>query len=277
MHITWDELQTIEALVRLENLEAAARELSLRHSSVSRRIAGLESRLGAALFVRGPRLTPTELARQVAKRAEAMRDVAANIEFALRAHQRRRANRLVITTNDVLAPLLFQALANDAASQARVEVLISDTELSLGAGEVDLALRPSQDPSGVLMGKRLGALRLGVYRAPEAQPGWVMPSASLRARLSMRWWRHVPEDDGAAVTCSSLLGVRDACRAGFGRAVLPCFLAQHDAALRLEHELEGGPPLWLLSSASQKADRQLRAVCNALFATLRTIDGVFHT
>lgn len=276
MHITWDELQTIEALVRLESLEAAAQELSLRHTSVSRRIAGLEARLGAALFVRGPRLIPTALARQVAKRAEAMRAAATDIEGSLLADKRRREGRLVITTNDVLAPLLFQALAKGTAAQSRLEVLVSDAELALTAGEVDLALRPSQDPSGALLGRRLGALRLGVYRAPDARPGWVMPSASLRARLSMRWWRHVPEDDEAAVSCSSLLGVRDACRAGFGRAVLPCFLAQHDLGLRLEYELHDGPPLWLLSSASQKADRQLRSVRNALFSTLRAIEGVFH-
>lgn len=276
MHIRWEELQTIEALVRLGSLEACARELSLRHTSVSRRIAGLEARLGAALFVRGPRLVPTDLAREIAKRAEAMRGAATAIETALTAHERRRASRLVITTSDGLSPLLFRALAGGAAEPSRVEVLVSDAELSLGDGAVDLALRPSQDPSGALLGKRVGTLRLGVYRAHGARSGWVMPSASLRARLSMRWWRHVPDDEEAEIVCNSLLGVRDACRAGFGRAVLPCYLGQEDDALRLEHELDAGPPLWLVSSASQRSDRQLRAVRNALLTALRAIDGVFH-
>ncbi|MBX3129351.1 MAG: LysR family transcriptional regulator [Polyangiaceae bacterium] len=47
MHIAWEDLQTLEALVRRGSVEAAGRELGLRHSTVSRRISALEGRLGA--------------------------------------------------------------------------------------------------------------------------------------------------------------------------------------------------------------------------------------
>lgn len=275
MHMSWDDLQTVEALVRLESLESAAHELGLRHSSVSRRIAALEARLDAALFLRGTRLEPTKLARTVAARASAMRAAAVEIEAAVTAEQRHRAQRLVVTTNDVLAPLLFLALSKTGSSPS-VDVLVSDTELALAPGEVDLALRPSQDPSGVLRGRRLGTLRLGVYRAPTSRPGWVLPSPSLRAKLSMRWWRHVPEDANATITCNSLLGIRDACRAGFGRSVLPCFLAQNDPGLRLERELDGGPLVWLLAPSTQKMNPRIRDARDGLYAALRSIDGTFH-
>ena len=45
MHITWDDLQTVEALVRAGSVVGAARELSLRHSSISRRVDVLERSL----------------------------------------------------------------------------------------------------------------------------------------------------------------------------------------------------------------------------------------
>lgn len=272
MHMTWDELQTVEALVRLGGVAAAARELSVQHSSVSRRIGALEARLGTPLFVRGARLQPTDLALQIADRARPMRTSAGEVSALLAIERRRRHQRLVVTTNDVLAPLLFRALAS-AKLPHHVEVEISDVELPLAPGQIDLALRPASDPSGALRGRRLGRLRLGVYAAPARSSQWIVPSASLAAKASMRWWRHIPPGASASLTCSSLLAMRDACRAGLGQAILPSFLATDEPQLRLERELEGGPPLWLL--AGGRADPSTKASNAAIAAALRGLAGVF--
>lgn len=274
MHISWDEIQTLEALVRTGSVEAAGHELSLRHSSVSRRIAALEGRLGTPLFVRGARLKPTELAARIAERAAPMRTAAIGIQSFVSAHQRGRESRLVITTNDVLAPLLFIALS-DALPRQRVQVVVSDSELALAPGEVDLALRPSQDPSGTLRGRRVGRLRLGIYRAPSGATEWIVPSVSLRAKASMRWWRHVPQDAAGAVECNSLLAMREACGSGLGRALLPGILAGNDERLRLEQELDGGTPVWLLCPATRDVDRDFRAVRDALHKALRRVAGAW--
>ncbi|MCP3098481.1 LysR family transcriptional regulator [Myxococcus sp. K15C18031901] len=274
MHISWDDLQTIEALVRTGSVEAAGRELSLRHSSVSRRIAALEARFESALFVRGARLVPTPLAVQIAARAGPMRTQAAEVEGLLTTEQRERQRRLVITASDVLAPLLFLALSSVAPNQS-VEVLVSDQEMELVPGRVDLALRPKHDPRGALRGRRLGRLRIGVYGVSSGMTNWILPSPALRARTSMRWWRHVPEDAPGAVWCDSLLGIRDACRAGLGRAAFPSFLAHGDPRLRLEKELEGGPPLWLLAPAAREVRKELKETQDALFRALRAAEGAF--
>jgi DNA-binding transcriptional LysR family regulator len=199
-----------------------------------------------------------------------MREAAGSIQALLEARQRERERRFVITTNDVLAPLLFSALGR-TVSELRIEVVVSDDELALAPGQVDLAVRPSQDPSGMLRGRRLGRLRLGVYRAPNGSKGWILPSASLRAKASMRWWRHVPDDAKGTVECNSLLGMRDACVAGLGRAVLPALLAHEDERLVLEHEVDGGTPVWLLSPASRNADRSLRAMRDSIGEALRGV------
>ena len=44
--MTWYEIATVAAVVRTRSLLAAARELGLRHSSVSRRLAAIEAALG---------------------------------------------------------------------------------------------------------------------------------------------------------------------------------------------------------------------------------------
>lgn len=273
MHIDWDDVQTLEALVRTGNVEAAGRALGIGHTSISRRVAALETQLGTLLFARGPRLVPTELARTIAQRASAMREVATGIEALVDAERRRRDGRLVVTTSDVLSPLLCAALA-EAELAEQVELVLGDEELELVPGAVDLALRPSPSPRGALRGRSLGRLRVGLFRGPGRVERWLQPSTTLRAKASMRWWRHVPRDEGAGVVCGSLLAMRDACAAGLGRAALPCFLGLGDARLRLEREIDGGPPLWLLAPAGA-AGRTRSHARAALASALRGVHGAF--
>ena len=272
--MTWEDMQTLEVLVRTGSVEAAGRELALQHSTVSRRIAALESRLGASLFARGPRLVPTALAKQIAAGARSMHVAASQIQELVGAERRRRESTVVITTSDVLTPLLCAAIARAGLAQA-TEILVTDDELELLPGQVDLALRPSQAPGDALRGRRLGRLRIGVYRAPEAAATWVLPSATLREKASMRWWRHVPETAPGAVVCSSLLAMRDACRFGLGRAALPSALAHEDTRLGLEEELDGGPPLWLLAPAGRGAGTKVRDLKERLATALRAVGEVF--
>ncbi|MFY2556925.1 LysR family transcriptional regulator [Corallococcus terminator] len=203
-----------------------------------------------------------------------MRVTAREIEDFVGSERRGRERTLVITTSDVLAPLLFLALAKARPVQA-VEVLVSDDELELLPGQVDLALRPGQNPSGSLRGRRLGRLKVGVYRARGGASGWLQPSVGLRAKSSMGWWREVPKDVPGAVTCGSLLAMRDACCVGLGRAALPSFLAHGDARLQLEKELDGGPPLWLLAPMARGIPKELREAQQELFSALRATEGAF--
>ena len=274
MHMAWEDLQTLEALVRTGGVEAAGRALGLQHTTVSRRISALEDRLQTPLFLRGPRLEATDLARQIAARAQPMQAAALGIGDLLAAERRRRENTVVITTNDVFTPLLCAAIARARLAET-TELLVTDDELALNPGQVDLALRPSQAPSGPLKGRRLGRLRVGIYRAPQGPANWVLPNASLRAKSSMRWWRHVPEHMPGAVVCSSLVAMRDACRFGLGRAALPSALAFEDGRLRLEEEVDGGPPLWLLAPAGRGASPQVRDAADRLATALRTLKGIF--
>ena len=276
MHIAWEDIQTVEALVRTGTVVAAAQELGLRHSSVSRRIDALERALGVPLFLRGARLVPTALAQAIARRAGAMAQEARAIQSLLQAEQRTRAARLVITTNDVLASLLFAARAAQPLDRT-MEVRISDVELQLEPGITDLALRPGPRPAGDLRGWRLGRLRVGVYRANgiPSTPPWILPSPPLRERASIRWWKAVPADAPAQVECDSVLAMRDACVAGLGRAALPALLALGDERLVLEEEIEGGPPVWLLSAATRTSDASLRAIAEQLATSLRSLRGVW--
>lgn len=274
MHLRWDDLQTVEALVRTGTVLAAARELDLRHTSVSRRVDALERSLGAPLFLRGARLKPTPLALRIAEKASLMAREASRIDALLEDERRGRAQELSITTNDVLASLLFSALAKAELGRS-VSVHVTDVERDLAPGVTDLALRPGSQPSGSLRGWKLGRLLVGVYRARRARDAWIHPAPGLRERASMKWWRVVPPRPAGGLECDSLLAMRDACVAGLGRAVLPAALARRDARLELVETLDDGPPLWLLASATRRSDAALQATASRLMTALRAEPGVF--
>ncbi|MFZ5444715.1 MAG: LysR family transcriptional regulator [Myxococcota bacterium] len=276
MH-SWDDLQTIEALVRTGTVAGAGRALGLRHTTVSRRLDALERALETPLFVRGARLQPTALARDIAERAGRMAEVARDVEGLVAGARRTRAQRVVVTTNDVLAPLVFSAVAR-LGDGPRVEVRISDLEEALVPGVTDLALRPSSEPSGGLRGWRLGRLRIGVFGAKErrASSRWVQPTRELRGRASMRWLRAVPVAGDAVVECGSLISMRDACAAGLGRAVLPVLLGGADGRLALLDGVEGGVPVWLLASATRRRDVQLQVTATRLVGAMRAVRGAWE-
>src|SRR5262249_13772518 len=159
----------------------------------------------------------------------------------------RRAAEIVITTNDVLAVLLFRVLAG-MDLRLRVRVVATDVERDLEPGTTDLALRPSGAPQRSLRGRRLGTLAVGVFRSrADAGTGgaWVLAAPELRQRATTRWLRTVAVDAPGPVECDRILAMRDACVSGLGRAVLPIFLATNDPRLELVQQIDEGIPVWL--------------------------------
>jgi DNA-binding transcriptional LysR family regulator len=267
----WNAIATVSAVVRTKSLLGAARELGVRHSSVSRRISAIEAELGESLFLRGRRLTPTRLALEIEAHAESMATAAQQLTASLAARSSRRGSELAITTSDALAPLLVRALARSQGAP-RVRLLVSDEERELEVGSVDVALRPTGAPRRSLRGRRLGVLAAGVYRKRGAEneaDGWVVASEELQRLASLRWLRRVPEGARVAVECDRLLGLRDACVAGLGRAILPCFLATDDARLERLSLLEEGTPLWLFVATTARSDPARRAFLEQLARALK--------
>ena len=76
-NLDWDDLRVFLTSVRCQSVSAASRELSVSHSTVSRRLSRLEYTLGAALFERNREgLILTSFGHMVLRRAE---EVAAGI------------------------------------------------------------------------------------------------------------------------------------------------------------------------------------------------------
>jgi LysR family glycine cleavage system transcriptional activator len=148
-------LRAFEAVARLLSFVAAADELHVTQSAISRQIKGLEDELGAPLFLRGTRHV------QVAPDGQALLRVVepwlGKLDTSVQQIRRSRSRRRVSVTTFAsfgslwLLPRIeaFQRLHPDID----IRVSASDGLVDLDDPELDLALRycnPSQVPAGAV-------------------------------------------------------------------------------------------------------------------------------
>ncbi len=136
-------LRAFEAVARLKSFRAAADELSLSPSAVSRQVQALEDEIGAPLLLRGSRhvaLTP-EGAALLAATVPALK----KLDGAVRQIRQARGRRVVhVSTFASFASLwLLPRLEAFHRSHPDIDIRVTaqDALVDLDEGELDLALR----------------------------------------------------------------------------------------------------------------------------------------
>jgi DNA-binding transcriptional LysR family regulator len=289
-NLDWEDLRYFAAVARAGSVAAAARELGVNHSTVLRRLDGLECALGVRLFerlqsgyvmtgagetLRG-RLGPIEEEIGSAQRA------VGGLDAALRGTIR-------LTTTDTLAHgLLMPHLQRfqEAHPAVQLQLVVNNSFLNLTQREADMALRPSNAPPANLVGRKVGtvatalyasraylrrARQAGIARDDWAAHRWVAPDESLAHLAAAQWLAaHVPPGQ-VALRADSLLTMVDAARNGMGVAPLLCMLAARERTLE-----QLAPPdprfateLWILSHRDLRNVARIKALGQFLYEALR--------
>ena len=253
--LDWNDLRFVLALARGTTLAAAARRLGVNESTVGRRIARAEQRLGARLFDRMRGAFHLSAAGAVAVAgAERVEQELQALTAALAGTDRAAAGTVRLTSvpllvNRILVPAL-PALLN-AHPGLRVELIAEPRNLSLTKREADIALRLARPERELrTIARRVGQLDYALYgsadRSAAALP-WLTYEDAMADLPQSRW---IAEQAGDA----ALLAVNDAealmagVKAGLGKALLPIAVAEQEAGLA---RLDSGPPalsreLWLM-------------------------------
>ncbi len=138
-----DNLRTFAAVARTLSFRAAADELHLTQSAVSRRVQALEDDLGLALFVRDTRkVEPTHAGEALLQAVTPALDRIDRTVVRLRADQSRR--HVSVTTFGTFATLwLLPRLEDFQRSHADIDIriLANDKLTALDDPDVDVALR----------------------------------------------------------------------------------------------------------------------------------------
>jgi DNA-binding transcriptional LysR family regulator len=170
-HIDPNDLLIFASVAELGSFSRAAERLGLPKSTVSRRLAALEQRLGERLLTRTTRRQSlTEFGMQLLEHA---RQVASEVEAVAALSERRQATpsgRLRVSMpSDFASLLLADTLAAFVAlyPAIRLDLDLSPRRVDLLGEGFDVALRMGQLPDDAsLAARRLAVFSFGLYAAP---------------------------------------------------------------------------------------------------------------
>jgi DNA-binding transcriptional LysR family regulator len=264
--VPWDELETFLATARAGRTGAAATQLGVDRTTVGRRIAALEARLGVPLFHRTREgLRPTPAGERALAHAERM-DAAARGLAAEVAPPDRVTGTVRLAVTEAIAPFLIdQGLLDvcDAHPGLVVELLAGNRRLDLATGECDLALR--MDPikgadlrarcvsrsAVALFASRAYVERRGSPRTPEQLDGHALlvPSGELGAMPEARWL--AAQRGVGTFTSNSLSSLVSAARQGRGIVPITRLWGAREPELVPLFDVPGVPEraIWLVSTA----------------------------
>lgn len=234
--LSWDDLRFFLELVRAGSLMAAAARLSVEHSTVARRIAGLEAALGLRLFDRLPRgWQPTSDATRLMARAEAVeREVLALGRSAASIDELKGEVR-ISAPPVLLALLVAPGLARLGVTHPGiVPIMIGARRASdLDRAEADIALRLGPISGLDLIVRKLGNVPYGLYGRPDqlARPAaervYIGFDDSMPDLPQAAWLEERARQEGAriGVRSNDMSTLLECARAGGGIALLPRFAA----------------------------------------------------
>lgn len=280
-----NDLSAVLAMVRAGTLAAAGEQLGQDASTVFRSLQRIEKGLGLQLFERTRSgYVATELAQELAARAERMEAELEAARSAAQADPGQVSGSVKITTTDtVLHGLVAPALAALRTEHPLLgfELHTANELASLTRRDADIAVRATKRPPAHLVGKQLGAIRVALYAAKrgslrrfsQVQEGacdWIAPDDALPEHPSVVWRkRHFPKV-APRYRVGSILSVLELVALGLGVGVVPLFLAaDRRDLLRLTEPLEEcETELWLLTHPEARHLRRIGAVYSHLAQTV---------
>lgn len=248
-----DLIGPMRAFVRVYetgSFSGLARAANTTQATISRRIAALESHLGARLFERTTRaVTPTEAGARFYERAVAALDAVAEAEAAVKRGRAEVSGTLRLACPVAfgrlhVVPRLPKFLARHPA--LKLDLILSDAFADLVEEGIDLALRIGEVTEAGLTARRIGETRRATVAAPSYLKARGIPAhprdladhdCVIYTRLATgARWRF--EGAGGAIDvdvdgrfrANNSEAVREAVLAGLGIGVVPVWLLGDEIA-----------------------------------------------
>ncbi|HUC16413.1 MAG TPA: LysR family transcriptional regulator [Acetobacteraceae bacterium] len=272
--IDWDDVRYFLAVARGGSVRAAAERLRVNHSTVLRRIAQLEERLGAHMFEKLPsgyRLT--DAGEEVLEFADQMEASSNQLETRVLGRDQSVRGLLRVT---LAPPLATHLLMPDFVDFARLhpeiemEILSSAGPVNLTNREADVAIRVVYERSALppnLHGLKGPELFGGVYISRDLLAAW-RAGAPDPVRWIVRDIHGIPDwvREGEVPTAAVPFRTTDAgaqivaVRQGLGMTTLPCFVGESDPLLvRVPGTaLHKHGRLWLLTQGETRKTKRVR-------------------
>ena len=293
--LDWNDLRYFLAAARLGRLSPAARRLQVEHSTVSRRIEGLERAMGTRLFNRHrDGLVLTEAGHALLPMAEQVEATVAVLSEALSGQDLSVRGEVRLGTPEGLAvcfltPHLKPLL--DDYPNLTVEFLALPRLANLASREADLAITlepPRRGPyvvarwtdySYFLYGSRgyLEACGPITTRAELARHPFIAYIDDFLLSQELRFLEKLCEAPKLRFCSTSMLAHKEAVLAGVGLAVLTPYISADDPRLIkvLPDEAHFQHTFWLAAHADRLRLKRVRMVWDYLMGLIETHRRLF--
>lgn len=246
----WDDLRHFLAVARHGSTIAAAKALDLSQSTVHRRLAELEKRIGRNLVIRhatGYRLT--EFGNGLQPWAEQVEKSVASLERYLVAANDAPTGSVRVTCSESIGYRLMQSQLletfHSRHSGLLVELIMSDHFLDIAKGEADVAIRAGVPNEETLVGRKIADVPWALYcsRAYLARYGRVERvediaghsviefDGDIRDHHAAKWLRSVAPTARVVARSNTVPGLLMTVKSGAGLAPLPVPLAFQETDL----------------------------------------------
>jgi DNA-binding transcriptional LysR family regulator len=226
----------------------------------------------------------TALGERLAVVAERLEEEIVALENAIGGERRRLTQSVRLTTSEALANSIvapFLKRLRQRHPRITLELVVGDRRFDVAGGEADLAVRGGSRPTGTgIVARRLPDVAWAVYcgtsygqehGVPDTVAALndhlvVGPEGAMATFPGAIWLGRVASRAKISTRSNSLTNLAQAVKAGLGVAVLPCILADSDAAfVRCTAPIaELDAELWLIVRQAAKRVPHVRAVADLL-------------
>ncbi len=292
----WDDMRFFLAVSRTRSFVAAAQQLMVTHSTVSRRISALEAALQTRLFQRtekGCHLTPA--GEKLLPYAEQIESTVINLEAGVSGKDNQLSGAIRIGAPDGLGNFFLAAHLGGFQAhhpELDIELMAVPMYYSLTKREVDLLITITKPTTGNIVARKLIDYRLGLF----ATRDYLDAHAAVSQREDLPKHRlvgyidHLLYDENLKFldevhpglqprfrSCTVIAQLH-AVAAGAGIGVLPYFLASSHGGLAPvlpEYFVERG--FWLQVNPDSRQLARVRATIDFIAARMETNRNFFQS
>lgn len=291
----WDDLRSFLAVVRTGRLTAAALQLQMDHSTLSRRIGSLEKALQVRLFDRLPTgyvLTPAGESLMI--EAEEIESVAIRISSQLSEAGMKMTGSIRLATPEGFGTCFFARQLHILAEkhpEVTVELIANPGVVSLTKRQADIAITMARPETGPLRARKLTDYEYGLYGSRKL----LSDSHGVHTLKDVEAYRLIgyindllptPAHDylkdifntrRADLEISNIITQLSATLDSYGICILPCFMAemQHDLVRILPDTVNFTRSYWVVTHEEVRAPARVRAMTTFLLDAVRDSRKLF--
>ena len=285
--MNWDDLKLFLAVARCGTISGAAKQFNVQHTTVSRRIKKLEQTLGTSLLTRKNNVYQlTEQGARIESAAIKMESELLEVDGTLQGQNDSLVGPLRIATISTMSSSVLMPILNEFSQKhpkINLDVIVSNDPISLANREADVAIRWTNKPPEMLIGKRVVTIASTIYGSEDyvkkvkdtGSEQWIGAKC---CDFHDSWTKQTAKEKKHQFTSNDSATILSAVQSGLGLTFLPCFIGDNDPLLK--RYCEPDPifdlGLWVLIHPELKNNLRILAFRNHLIDAIKQQQSSFE-